>query len=244
MPFNPVPISIPRLPSAPFNPVRINLPRLPTSIFRPMRQSVTGNSAYNSKSHSNKDGWAQGKFYFEVDFGSNVNIGFQTCDGLETTIEAYEFRDGNATDFHKQKRPGQVAFSNVTLKKGMFAGDKDLYKWFKNVATGAIFGDMRTVKIRLLDESGGVVFTWTLNKAFVVRYAPTSMDANDGDEVAVEEIEIACQSWTLDSSGGGLLGMISGMIGGAINGAVSGALSAVGNLTGSISGSISGSIGF
>lgn len=156
---------------------------------------------YKPSLNSNLNGWALSKFLFEVDLGMDLNIGFQNCEGLETSIEPYEFRDGNSTDFFKQKRPGAVSFSNITLKKGMFANDKALYKWYKNVSTGALFGDMRTVKIRLLDTDHGiapkVIFTWTLEKAFVVKYAPTNMDAHDGEEVAVEELEIACQSWTM-----------------------------------------------
>jgi phage tail-like protein len=199
--FNPQPINFPKLPSS-FNPQPINLTKIPSNPFNPQKSSKTSiTQAYLPKENSNKNGWALTKFLFEVDLGMDTNIGFQTCEGLETGIEAYEFRDGNSTDFFKQKRPGAVTFSNVTLKKGMFANDKALYKWYNNVATGALFGDMRTVTIRLLDTDRGikptVVFTWKLEKAFVVKYAPTNMDAHDGEEVAVEELEIACQSWTM-----------------------------------------------
>lgn len=199
--FNPQPVNFPKLPSS-FNPQPINLTKIPSNPFNPQKSSKTSiTQAYLPKENSNKNGWALTKFLFEVDLGMDTNIGFQTCEGLETGIEAYEFRDGNSGDFFKQKRPGAVTFSNVTLKKGMFANDKALYKWYNNVATGALFGDMRTVTIRLLDTDRGinpkVVFTWKLEKAFVVKYAPTNMDAHDGEEVAVEELEIACQSWTM-----------------------------------------------
>jgi phage tail-like protein len=159
-------------------------------------------SAYKPDSNGRNDGWALSKFLFEVDLGRDMNIGFQTCDGLEAGTEPYEFRDGNSTDFFKQKRPGQVTYGNITLKKGMFANDKALYNWINNVSTGALFGDMRDVTIRLLETGRGTshntVFTWKLKKAFIVKYTPTSMDSHDGDEVALEEIEIACQYWEMD----------------------------------------------
>jgi phage tail-like protein len=221
-----LPINLPKTPSLPFNPMAINLPKIVGSIFKPLKMSVKGASKYTPSSDSNSGGWALPKFYFEVDLGMNINMGFQTCDGLESSIDVYEYRDGNATDFHKQKRPGIVNFGNITLKKGMFAGDTALYKWYKNVATGALFGDMRTVVIRLKDERESTLYTWTLNKAFVTKFAPTNMDAHDDGEVAVEELEIACQSWQTESGGPGLLGLLT---------------NAAAGLTGSISGAISGS---
>ena len=155
--------------------------------------------AYDPKSHNNKSGWALSKFYFEVDFGGNINIGFQTCDGLQASVEPYEYRDGNSSEMHKQKRPGTVVYDPVTFKKGMFANDMSLYRWFRNVSTGAAFADMRTVKVRLKDENDKTVYTWTLNKAFVTRYTPTTLDADADTEVAVEEIEVQCQFWTMDA---------------------------------------------
>lgn len=224
MAFNPPPINFPKPPiNSPYAPPVVNIPRLPLANlgkynppkfddprfpinrgkYAPSRSDKSSlSTAYKPDSDNRNDGWALSKFMFEVDLGMDMNIGFQTCDGLEAGTEAYEFRDGNSTDFFKQKRPGQVTFGNITLKKGMFANDKSLYTWFNNVATGALFGDMRDVTIRLLETGRGnghnTVFTWKLKKAFVVKYTPTTMDAHDGDEVAVEEIEIACQSWTMD----------------------------------------------
>lgn len=229
--YTPAKINMPKQPSS-FNPAAVNFPKRAASVFRPAKQSVKVASAYDAKSDSNKNGWALPKFYFEVDLGMNVNIGFQTCDGLESSIEPYEFRDGNSTDFFKQKRPGMVSFGNITLKKGMFASDTALYKWYKNVSTGALFGDMRTVKIRLKDERESTLYTWTLKKAFVVKYAPTAMDAHDDGEVAVEELEIACQSWELESGGPGLLGMLTSSASGVL-----------GTVAGAVSGSVAGIVG-
>lgn len=177
----------------------LSLPSFAASLFRPAPQSIKGDSIYKPSSNSNKEGWPLPKFYFEVDMGSDLNIGFQAVDGLESTVEPYEFRDGNSSDFFKQKRPGLVSFGNVTFKKGMFANDRALYKWFKNVATGTLLGDMREVKIRLKDETNSDVFIWTLKGAFVTKFAPTSMDADSGEEVAIEELEIACQYWEMEA---------------------------------------------
>lgn len=155
-------------------------------------------------------GWPLPKFYFRVNIGTS-NMSFQSCDGLEASIAVMEFRDGNSTNFFKQKRPTMVSFSPVVLKKGVFAGNTDFYDWFKGVAFDNFFGDMRTVKIALLntdnDSKGGgtPVIEWTLEKAFVTKFTPSPLDATADTEAAIEEIEISYQSF---STGGGLLGWL------------------------------------
>lgn len=148
-------------------------------------------------------GWPLPKFYFKVDMGTS-NMSFQSCEGLEAQIASMEFRDGNSTNFFKQKRPTMVSFSPVTLKKGVFAGNTDFYDWFKGVAFDNFFGDMRTVKISLLntDNGGSPVVEWTLEKAFVTKFTPAPLDAEAESEAAIEEIEITYQSF---STGGGIL---------------------------------------
>lgn len=152
-------------------------------------------------------GWPLPKFYFRVDMGGS-NMSFQSCEGLEATIATMEFRDGNSQAFYKQKRPTMVSFSPVTLKKGVFAGNTDFYDWFKAVAFDNLFGDMRTVKIALLntddDSQGGgtPVIEWTLEKAFVTKFTPSPLDAEADTEAAIEELEITYQAF---SNGGGLL---------------------------------------
>ena len=186
-----------------YAPPLIKLPKPPTKAFQPKAVELDKNTqgAYNPMSNSNTSGWALSKFLFEVDLGSNINVSFQACDGLQASVEPYEYRDGNSFEMHKQKRPGTVTYDPITLKKGMFANDTLLYNWFRNVSTGAMFADMRTVIIRLYDTDNGinpkVLYTWTLEKAFVTRYTPSSLDAMAGDEVAIEELEIVCQKWTM-----------------------------------------------
>jgi len=146
--------------------------------------------------------WPLPKFYFEVDIGTG-NLAFQNCDGLEAQISTMEFRDGNSTSFFKEKRPAMISFSPVTLKKGVFKGDTDFYKWFKGVAFDNFFGDMRTVKIRLLntDNGGGApttVLEWTLERAFVTKFTPSPLDAEADSEVAIEEIEITYQYFSTE----------------------------------------------
>lgn len=179
--------------------------------------------------------WPLTKFSFIVNIGGfDGEVSFQGMDGLGSTIGKMEFRDGNSSKFYKQSRPTLTTFEPVTLKKGMFVGDMKLFNWYKNVSQGALFSDMRDVTIDLCEFSEGQltsIFKWTLEKAYVTKYTPSSLDGEADTEVAIEEIEITYQSFSMDA-GDGLLGSLLGLAGGLL-GAVSGALS------GSVSASVS-----
>jgi len=170
------------------------------SKINPYIDEVNKKAAFSSKADYE---WPIAKFAFEVNIGKkNQEVSFQTMDGLGTSISMMEFRDGNSLGFFKQRRPTLTSFDNVTLKKGMFIGDKALFDWYKHVSTGTFWGDLRTVTINLIDWSGGtkkVLFKWTLDKAFVVKFTPTSLDGEAENEVAVEELELAYQSFTMDT---------------------------------------------
>jgi phage tail-like protein len=201
-------------PISKYNPPKATVNFPPTStvnVYRPKSVPFTGSAYSPGNKTNNSKSWPLAKFYFDVSVDWVGTMGFQSCEGLEATVEAYEFRDGNSTNYFKEKRPGLTTFGNITLKKGTFQKDDALYRWFKNVSSGAFFGDLRTVKIKLKDEQGSDIFTWTVNRAFVVKFTPTSMDANDGDEVAIEEVELACQSWTMDS-GDGLFSFVTSAV--------------------------------
>lgn len=145
--------------------------------------------------------WPLAKFYFEVTVdGIDTSMGFQSVEGLESEISMMEYRAGNYALWAKTKRPGLMTFSNVTLKKGMFAGDANLQSWWHTLAWEHQHGvdNRREVIITLLDENEEIRMTWTLSNAFCVKFTPTPLDAEADSEVAVEELELCCESWTLD----------------------------------------------
>jgi phage tail-like protein len=177
----------------------------------------------------NKASWPLAKFYFSVDLGSGMEMGFQGVEGLSSSVEPYEFRDGSSTAFHKEKRPGLVSYDPITLKKGMFVSDVSMYKWYDTIRGGS--WDMRTVTIKLKDEQGSDVFTWTLKNAFPTKFTPTTMDAESDTEIAIEELELTCQSWEMSGGGGSMFSAVSGFLKGA---ATSVAAAASASLTASI----------
>lgn len=183
--------------------------------------------------------WPLAKFSFDINIGGlSGNVSFQGMDGMGATIDKMTFRDGNSTKFYEQSRPTLTSYDPVTLKKGVFSGDTALFDWFTNVSQGAMFSDMRTVTINLSELTGGGqthMFTWTLEKAFVTKFTPSNLDGEADTELAIEEVELTYQSFSMNAGilgallggGGGIGGMITGAIGGAVSGAIGGAVSKI-----------------
>jgi phage tail-like protein len=84
--------------------------------------------------------------------------------------------------------PGLKKYGNVTLKKGMFIGDSNL--WAKYKLTKMNTNKRATITISLLDETQAVAMSWTLTNAFAAKITVTDMKS-DGNEVAVESLELA-----------------------------------------------------
>jgi phage tail-like protein len=145
--------------------------------------------------------WPLAKFFFRVTIDGLPELGFQTVEGLESEVSIMEYRPGNTQFLFKSKRPGLVTYSNITFKKGEFLGDANLKDWWHLYAwEKAGRNERKEILIELLDESESVMMTWTVKGAFPVKFTPTSLDAEADSEVAVEEVEVAIESWTLDKA--------------------------------------------
>jgi phage tail-like protein len=153
-----------------------------------------------SENEVNPFEWPLAKFSFSVQIDGMEELGFQTVEGLESEISIMEYRPGNSQFLFKSKRPGLVTYSNISFKKGEFAGDQNI-RDFWNFYAWEITGnrnERREILIELKDEAGDVSHTWTVKGCFLVKFTPTGMDAEADSEVAVEEMEVACESWQLD----------------------------------------------
>ncbi len=134
--------------------------------------------------------WPLPKFYFSVT-GIPGNPVFQEVTGLESEAQVIEYRAGNSSVFSPIKMPGLKKVGNVTMKKGIFVTDQTLWAWFSSIAMNTI--TRSTVVVNLLDETGAPRMIWTLNNAFPTKLSGTDLKS-DGNEVAVESIEIAYET--------------------------------------------------
>ena len=113
------------------------------------------------------------KFYFSVDIGDDTDIAFQEVSGLDVESEVIEYRHGNSPNHSVIKMPGMMKFSDITLKKGVFADDNTFYEWISQISLNTY--TRLTVVIRLLDETATPRMTWTLTNAFPKQITPTDM---------------------------------------------------------------------
>ena len=140
--------------------------------------------------------WPLPKFYFQVKWDSNV-MSFQEVSGLDVQAEEIKYRRGDSKDFSPIKMPGLKKYGNVTMKKGIFKGDNKFWDWFNEIKMNTI--KRVPVTISLLDEAGNPTMVWTLQNAWPTKITGTDLKA-EGNEVAVESIEIVHEGLTIANS--------------------------------------------
>jgi phage tail-like protein len=131
--------------------------------------------------------WPLVKFSFQVKWDEAEFI-FQEVTGLVSETQVNEYRGGNSPVYSTPKMPGIQKFSNVTLMKGIFKGDKNLWDKYNHIKMNTY--KRAKIVISLLDESQAVAMSWVLTNAFPVKISASDMKA-DGNEIAIESMEIA-----------------------------------------------------
>ncbi len=135
------------------------------------------------------------KFHFRVEWGG-ANIGFTEVSGLSMSTDVIEYREGSSPEYSKIKMPGMIKYENITMKRGTMAGDNEFFKWLNTVSLNTI--ERRDLTISLLNEKHEPVVTWKIKNAFPVKVQSTDLKA-DGNEVAIESIEIAHEGLKIEN---------------------------------------------
>jgi phage tail-like protein len=138
--------------------------------------------------------WPLPKFYFSVKLGDDESVNFTEVTGLDSETRPIEYRHGNSPSFYPIKMPGLGKVGNVTMRKGIFVTDAKLWTWYNEIKMNTI--KRRTVVINLLDEQGNPKMVWTLNNAWPTKITGTDLKS-EGNEVAVESVEIAYATLTI-----------------------------------------------
>ena len=140
--------------------------------------------------------WPLPKFYFQVKWGDQ-EMSFQEVSGLDMEAQPIEYRHGNSKVFSVIKMPGIKKTGNVTMKKGVFKSDNKFWDWFSKIEMNTI--ERVPVTISLLDEGGAPAMVWTLANAWPTKVTGTDLKS-DGNEVAIETIEIAHEGLTIENA--------------------------------------------
>ena len=135
------------------------------------------------------------KYHFSVDWGG-TKIGFTEVTGLEVTTEKIEYRDGASPEFSKKQMPGMPSFGDLTLKRGVFAGDNEFYNWWNTVSLNTI--ERRDITISLLNESHEPVVVWKIKNAFPTKVTSTDLNST-GNETAIETLVLSHEGLTMEN---------------------------------------------
>ena len=137
--------------------------------------------------------WPLVKFSFQVKW-DDAELIFQEVTGLSSETQVIEYRGGNSKVYSTVKMPGIKKFGNITLKKGIFKGDKALWEKYNLISMNTI--KRSTILISLLDEANAVAMSWTLLNAFPCKMSVSDMKS-DANEIAVETMELAHEGLSL-----------------------------------------------
>jgi phage tail-like protein len=140
--------------------------------------------------------WPLPKFHFQVKWDSEV-MSFQEVSGLDIEAQPIEYRSGDSPEFSTIKMPGIKKSGNVTMKKGVFKSDNKFWDWFSQIKMNTV--KRIPVTISLLDEEGSATMVWSLANAWPTKLTGTDLKS-DGNEVAIETIEIAHEGITIENS--------------------------------------------
>lgn len=140
--------------------------------------------------------WPLPKFRFEVKWDDAV-LSFEEVTGLSIEAQPIEYRAGDSKAFSTVKMPGLKKYGNVTMKKGVFKSDNKFWKWFSQIKMNTI--KRLPITISLLDEEGSPTMVWKLTNAWPTKITGTDLKAQ-GNEVAVESIEIAHEGLTIENA--------------------------------------------
>ena len=112
--------------------------------------------------------------------------GFSECSGLEMTMQVEEYKEGG-NNGQVLKFPGRVAWSNITLKKGI-GTNTALWDWHYGFVEGR--GRRRDGIIMLLDDLHHPNTIWRFHGGLPVKYTGPALNAKENN-VAIEALEIA-----------------------------------------------------
>jgi phage tail-like protein len=134
-------------------------------------------------------------FNFTVEIDGIGAAGFSEVIFPSSTIGIVEYREGGDKASATRKLPGRVHYGNVVLRRGV-SQSADLWNWWNTLRNGTV--DRRDGVIVLLDSDLQAVRRWVFGGAWPCRYDVSPL-AGRGEETVIETLELAVESFALDT---------------------------------------------
>ena len=128
------------------------------------------------------------------DDGSAVSGAFSEVSGLEVSIEAIPYRNGNE-DITTRMLTGLKSYSRLTCKRGA-TGHVEFWNWIKSALDGQV--QRADGSIILQDENQTEVMRWNFSRAWPRKYTGPTFNASN-NEIALESVDICVEELTLDA---------------------------------------------
>ncbi len=144
--------------------------------------------------------------------GGNVEAvaGVAKVSALSRSVDPADYREG-ADPFVGRKIPGQVKYDDITLSRGIIL-DIAFEQWANKIwyyeQTGSLdqnqvsLADFRKdLRIDVCNQAGQIMLQYWIFNAWPTKYTSLpELDAQAGNTVALEELVLAHEGWTKDTS--------------------------------------------
>lgn len=138
-------------------------------------------------------------YNYRVEIGSDT-IAFSEVSGLSISYETTTYKESPTESGSAGPRvmhmPMQLNAPTITLKKGVVLGSSlnTFFSWINGIQTNQV--DKKDIYVRLCDETGTAVISWTVLNAFPTKLDAPTFDVNSND-VAIESMELMADSITI-----------------------------------------------
>lgn len=123
-------------------------------------------------------------------------MAFSEVTGLNHEVQAIEYRGGTDPNYTMQKMSGLQKYGNLTLKRGVVEGNNEFYAWVNEIKLNK--PERRDITISLLNEKHEPTMVWTLRNAWPTKLTAPDLKAS-GNEVAIEQLEVAHEGFTVEN---------------------------------------------
>jgi len=123
---------------------------------------------------------------------------FHEVHGLTSQIDVLEYREGGLND-QSRKLIGQNRFTNLVLRRGT-SSSTEFWKWIQDTMNGKIERKTGTIQAVGKDNTTPVI-EWKFFEAWPCRYKGADFTTLGGDNIAVEELELAIARFELVRAG-------------------------------------------
>ena len=141
-------------------------------------------------------------YNYRVEIGSDA-VSFSEVSGLSIEYQTTTYKESPTESGSPGPRvmhmPTQGTAANITLKKGLVVGTSVsvLYDWIASTQTNQI--EKKDIFIRLCDEEGSPLVSWSVLDAFPTKLEAPTFGA-DSNDVAVESMELMASSISIEEA--------------------------------------------